>query len=75
MIEDPDFPWYFVTHIDGRISKCYNWFQAYNELAVPGSAGSITHYGVVIVRRQPDGEWEWSTQPNSERGFDLDVEE
>lgn len=72
-VDDPDF-WYIVTYADGRISKCYNWFQAYNELANPGASGSIKHYGYVIVSRTPAGKWEWSTQPNRERGFDLEVE-
>lgn len=74
VITDPDF-WHIVTFDDGRISKCYTWFQAYNELAVPGKSGSIKYRGVVVVRKSLGGRWEWSTQSSREPGFDLDVEE
>ena len=69
-----DFPWYIVTYTSGRISKCYNWFQAYNELATPGAAGNIQHYGNILVRKTGNGRWEWPSKPSSEPGFDLDVE-
>lgn len=73
MSDDPDF-WYIVTFADGRISKCHNWFQAYNELATPGAAGSIKHHGHVIVSRAtPGGKWEWAARI-FEPGFDIDVE-
>lgn len=74
MIEDPDF-WYIVTHTNGRISKCHNWFQAYNELSMPGASGSIKHRGYVLLRRDPNGVKHWPDSPNLEPGFDLDVEE
>lgn len=70
---DPDY-FYIVTYNGGRISKCGNWFQAYNELATPGAAGSIKHHGIVLVTKSLAGKWEWFLHRSQEPGFDLDVE-
>ena len=69
-----DFNWHVVTLGDGRVLRCYNWFQAYNELAAPGVWGSIEYLGIVVVRKDPDAKWEWS-KFSPEPGFDLDVED
>jgi hypothetical protein len=70
--DDPDF-WYTVSHSSGRISKCYNWFQAYNELAEPGAVGTIKHHGHVIASRHTDGKWMWAAR-FWEPGLDVEVE-
>ena len=66
--------WYIVTLGDGRTLECYNWFEAYNELAAPDATGSIEHLNIVLARKDSDGNWEWS-KFSREPGFDLDVEE